>query len=334
MPVQSRKAAIGKGTDGTYHAFSRCLEHTVLDGIHPASGKKTTNRRGWVAQRVGELQSVFAVRVLAVTLRERRVDLVLTCLPEAAGKWSAEEVVWRWTSLFGHRFGSLDRHRFSELVAKKSLVAEWRNRLTSVSWFMRGFNEWLARRINKEEQRKGQFWDGRFRCERVGKADTAGLVAGLEGHRIAIPAARNPVLFPGTKALPEVAAPAKRQAKSRKRGPLGPRLTPDQKIEICRRLASGEKVKDLAEEYGRSSATISTLKKMKTGDTSTIAGSKLDEAERALLRKLALRQKPKRAKNGRFVYHPNDIHALAEKTFGRKLYYHPFEEFCRELRNS
>lgn len=308
------------------------MEHTILDGIHPESGEKITHRRQWIAKRVGELRDVFAVEVLAVAVGEQEVDVVLTCLPEVAAKWSPEEVVWRWTNLFGNGFGILDRKHFSELAAKKTIVAEWRKRLTSVSWFMRGFNEWLARRINKEEERRGRFWDGRFRCGRVGKQDIKETVEGLEGHRLKLPPTRKQSLFPGIKALPESEADHKPVAKRRKRKVRGRWLTPDQKIEICRRLSKGESVADLAKEFNRSPHVISNLEKLKTEDSATIAGAKLNEAEKSRLRKLALRQKPRRARNGRLVYTPNDVHALAEKTFGRTLFHRPFEDFCRDLR--
>ncbi|MEM6958775.1 MAG: hypothetical protein AAF645_24040, partial [Myxococcota bacterium] len=48
---------------------------------------------------------------------------------------------------------------------KAEQVAEWRGRLSSLSWMMRALNEWIARRANKEDGCTGRFWQGRFKSE-------------------------------------------------------------------------------------------------------------------------------------------------------------------------
>jgi hypothetical protein len=81
--------------------------------------------------------------------------------------WSDAEVIERWHRLFK---GSLLSQRFSrgepldraEQHALAEEIAEWRQRLISISWFMRCLNEPIAREANREDNVTGRFWEGRY----------------------------------------------------------------------------------------------------------------------------------------------------------------------------
>ncbi|NNG42936.1 transposase [Pseudoalteromonas sp. NEC-BIFX-2020_002] len=53
----------------------------------------------------------------------------------------------------------------AELIFFNQTVKQYRERLSSISWFMRLLNEDIARRANKEDKCTGRFWEGRFKSQ-------------------------------------------------------------------------------------------------------------------------------------------------------------------------
>ena len=79
-----------------------------------------------------------------------RID---TSLLESLGD---EEVVERWGRL--HRIP--DAFEAIGPSERTALIALWRDRLGSISWFMKSIDEPLARFANREDGYKGRFWEG------------------------------------------------------------------------------------------------------------------------------------------------------------------------------
>ena len=130
------------------------------------SGKSFEHRRQWIEKRILFLAEVFAIDVCAYAVMSNHYHLVVRLAPEEAREWDEVEVLRRWGQIFEippvvERFGGS--------LPFRDGVSDWtslyRERLSSLSWFMRCINEPLARRSNREDGCTGRFWEGRFKVQ-------------------------------------------------------------------------------------------------------------------------------------------------------------------------
>jgi len=152
-----------------------------LCGKDPLTAKDYEHRRSWIYKGIQALSKIFAVEVFACSVMNNHYHLVLRVDPEVARSWSNEEVVRRWDQIYSvHKAltgmrGDLDETIMSMALERPDLIDVWRSRLCNVSWFMKQINEPLARQANKEDECKGRFWEGRFKCQKL--ADESALLA-------------------------------------------------------------------------------------------------------------------------------------------------------------
>ena len=168
MP-KPRKQQIVIDATSYYHCTSRCVRRAFLCGTDTYSGKSYEHRRGWVEQRIHQLATVFCIDVCAYAVMSNHLHLVLRVNKEDALKLSSQDACRRWHRIFkgtplSQRYISQDSLSMSERVAVEDTINMWRERLYSISWFMRCLNEPIARQANTEDQCTGSFWEGRFSC--------------------------------------------------------------------------------------------------------------------------------------------------------------------------
>ena len=153
-----------------YHAVSRCVRKAWLTGVDPNTGQSYEHRRNWVESQLLKLGAIFAIDIAAYAVMSNHLHLVLRIDIELANSWTDREVVEQWHLLFK---GTELTQRFAkgELVEEVNLtllrhsIAQYRSRLSDISWFMRCLNEPIARMANKEDKCTGRFWEGRFKSQ-------------------------------------------------------------------------------------------------------------------------------------------------------------------------
>jgi REP element-mobilizing transposase RayT len=166
-----RSTYVQEGQEGVYHCFSRCVRRAFLCGFDKLTLRDFSHRKAWLVDRLRCLAAVFAIEVCAYAVMETHYHSILRTRPDIVALWSDREVATRWLTLF-------PRHRDSTgvpmppaeedirvLADRPERIAQLRQRLCSLSWFMGRLNEFIARAANKEDGVKGRFWEGRFKCQ-------------------------------------------------------------------------------------------------------------------------------------------------------------------------
>lgn len=132
------------------------------------TGRSYEHRRAWVEERLLFLAEHFSLDIYAYAVMSNHYHIVVRLDPSAIKLWSDEEVAYHWLAV--HPSGSAREKSVDERVAElrvllsdEEKLAKCRERLSSLSWFMRCINYPIACRANREDKCRGHFWEGRFK---------------------------------------------------------------------------------------------------------------------------------------------------------------------------
>jgi len=169
MP-RARKTLVSLDATPYYHCVSRCVRRAFLCGEDALTGKSFEHRRQWIEDRLLALSDAFAIDIAAYAIMSNHYHVVLHINRDMAGQWTTGEVIDHWHRLFNgsmlsQRFAAGEALSSAERDALSEQVNEWRERLMSISWFMRCANEPIARNANHEDKATGRFWEGRFKSQ-------------------------------------------------------------------------------------------------------------------------------------------------------------------------
>ena len=179
----SRKRIVDAEAPGHYHLISRTVRGAFL------CGGAYDHRKQWLEDRLDFLTTLFAVDDLAHDVLDTHLHLGVSYQPRLHVTWTPEEVARRWLTLrlTTRAWTASDEDELvvleptaeavEDLLAKPALIRTYRERLGSLSWFMKELKEPVSRRANREEDRTGHFWEGRFKSIRL--LDEEGLLVAL-----------------------------------------------------------------------------------------------------------------------------------------------------------
>jgi hypothetical protein len=144
MP-KARKHQISLDATPYYHCVTRCVRRAFLCGTDSVTGQSFEHRRQWLEDRILTLAQIFAIDVAAYAVMSNHYHVVLHINKIKNLAWTDQEVCQRWHQLFK---GTMLTHKFLrgealtniELDAVRQKLAEWRENLCSISWFMRLVN--------------------------------------------------------------------------------------------------------------------------------------------------------------------------------------------------
>ncbi len=160
-----------------YHLTYRCVRRSFLCG--EIDGCNFEHRRGWIVDRLRLLTAMFAIDVAAYAIMTNHYHILVRVNIEKAAAWTVADIFKQWSLVFQvtdlmkqYLAGNLVTDE--EIKAAERLAKMYRERLTSISWFMRCLNEHIARAANAEDKCSGRFWEGRFKSQAI--LDEAALI--------------------------------------------------------------------------------------------------------------------------------------------------------------
>jgi len=173
MPRTQRMIIDDQST--VYHVMSR----TALDGFPLRDVEKD-----FMLDLIRRYAALYLVEILGFSIMGNHFHLLLRVIPEY--KFTDDEILKRYMDFYG-----------DERIFAEGLVSSLREKLSSLSEFMREIKVSFARFYNRRHHRRGYFWGDRFKSVIVEKGETlinclayidlnplrAGLVALPEQYR-------------------------------------------------------------------------------------------------------------------------------------------------------
>jgi REP element-mobilizing transposase RayT len=133
-----------------YHVMSR----TALDGFPLIDFEKD-----FMLDLIKRFSALYFIEILGFCLMGNRFHLLVKMIPD--GDFTDDEIKKRFEAFYG------DNREFAE-----GQIPYWRDKLSSLSEFMREIKVGFSRYYNRRYHRRVYFWGDRFKSVIVGKGET------------------------------------------------------------------------------------------------------------------------------------------------------------------
>ncbi len=166
----ARRQLIDAHTTPYYHIICRCVRRAFLCGVDDYDGRDYSHRRDWIEEKLSVLTKVFAIDIAAYAIMSNHYHLVLRIDTELAQSWKLEDIFTQYAAL--HSYHTLVQQYLdgvelspAQMILVYELAETYRERLSSISWFMKLLNQYIALRANREDKCTGKFWESRFKSQ-------------------------------------------------------------------------------------------------------------------------------------------------------------------------
>jgi REP element-mobilizing transposase RayT len=193
------------------HTVAKTVRNLFLFGGDLASQTHNSNRKDWILDIIEFQSSLMAIDLLGFALMSNHIHQILRSRPDVVKKWDNLEVARRWMTLCPKSkkcFVVGDRVEHVPIAAKETQIqalaqnekriAQLREQLSSISWWMRLLCQKVAQRVNIEDGGSlGHVWKGRFHATVIENTDyllgctfyvdlnavKAGLALGIDDYK-------------------------------------------------------------------------------------------------------------------------------------------------------
>ena len=170
--VQSREKIVNIENTKYYHCVSRCVRRAFLCGEDSVTGKNYNHRREILEKSLYKLSRIFCIDIVSYSIMHNHYHTLLRIDKAKAEKASYRQILNRYKKIYQvgkvcEKFLSGEKLTKDESLKVKECVKKYRERLYSLSWFMKIINENISRRSNVEDGCKGSFWEARFKSQPI-----------------------------------------------------------------------------------------------------------------------------------------------------------------------
>ncbi len=180
MARLSRAEVIDPNEINVVHVIHRTVRRCFLLGYDRESGKNFDHRKDWIENLLARFAAQFGIDLLCYSILSNHYHLILRTRPDVVATWNDTEVARRWLTICPPRKvngqpAAPTEAELNSIRCCPTKLTEIRQRLSSVSWWMRLLGQRTAQQANREEGEAGRFWQDRYRAIRL--IDEESLVA-------------------------------------------------------------------------------------------------------------------------------------------------------------